>query len=246
MKKLSPALIALAAVCAAMPSEAFSKERADSASVRVHAIIGDSSSPVHQRNITAMNMGFNPAFEDPAAPRFLFLDKEGKVALGIGGNVKAVAMYDMAGAIDDDEFVTNLIPVPFNPARRNRFGATASHSSIFLKLVTSPTRLGPIIVYAQTQFSGDNGGYGLVLKQAYVQVGHLTLGKARSTFADGPAMAPTIDDQGPSGQVSAKNMLVQYATPLFHGFSGAISVEEPKASYTEGTNTAAIAQRIPD
>lgn len=218
----------------------------DSIPGRAVVLSGDASHPDHVSNVALMYSRANLAFEDPAAPRFLFLDKKGQVALGIGGYLKAVGMYDFDGAVDDNDYITNMIPVPNDPAQRQRFGATAANSTIFLKLVTSPTKVGRVIVYIQTNFTGDNGGYGLKLKQAYVSVGHVTLGKARSTFADGPAMAPTVDDQGPSGQVTAKNMLVQYVTSDYKGFSAAISAELPSASYTNGLQTKTIAQRFPD
>ena len=218
----------------------------DSIPSRALILTGDASHPAQLHNIAELYSRLNLAFEDPAAPRFLFLDKKGAVALGIGGYVKAMGMYDFMGAINNNEFVTNEIPVPLNPAQRNRFGATANHSTIFLKLVTSPTRFGRVIVYVQTNFTGDNGGYGLKMKQAYVTVGHVTAGLARSTFSDAPAMAPTVDDQGPSGQVTAKQMLVQYVSPSYSGFNYAVSAELPSASYTAGSGAEAISQRCPD
>lgn len=231
-----------------VPTVAVSMAQMSSDSLPERAVIvsGDPSHPSHRGNVAAMYSRENLAFEDPAAPRFLFLDKKGSVALGIGGYLKAVGMYDFDGAVDNNDYYTNLIPVPSDPSLRQRFGATAAHSTIFLKLVTSPTRVGRVIVYIQTNFTGNGGKYGLVLKQAYVTVGRVTLGKARSTFADGPAMAPTVDDQGPAGQVSAKNMMVQYATSDFKGFSAAISAELPSASYTTGSSSKSIAQRFPD
>lgn len=216
----------------------------DSIPGRAVIVTGDATHPVHIGNIAEMYSRENMAFEDPQAPRFLFLDKKGEVALGIGGYLKAVGEYDFDGAVDNNDFYTNMIPVPNDAAQRQRFGATAAHSSIFLKLVTRPTRVGRVIVYIQTNFTGAS--YGLKLKQAYVTVGHVTLGKARSTFADGPAMAPTVDDQGPSGQVTAKNMLVQYLSPSWGGFRYAVSAEIPDASITPGAHAGKIAQRVPD
>lgn len=213
---------------------------------RAIVLSGDASNPGHVANIAELYSRENLAFNDPAAPRFLFLDKKGQVALGIGGYLKAAAMYDVDGAIDDNGFCTYMIPVPFDPALRNRFGATAANSKLFLKMVATRTPVGRVIVYIETEFTGDNGNYGLTLKQAYASVGHFTLGKARSTFADGPAMAPTVDDQGPSGQVTAKNMLIRYDSPKYGGFSWAISAELPSADYTNGPQTKAIAQRFPD
>lgn len=213
---------------------------------RAIVLSGDTTADDHRQNIAIMYSRNNLAFEDPAAPRFLFLDKKGTVALGIGGYVKAVGMYDMRGAVNNNGFYTNMIPVPGNPAQRERFGATANNSSIFLKLVSRPTKLGRIIVYIQSNFTGDDGNYGFKLKQAYVSIGNMTFGKARTVFSDAPAMAPTVDDQGPSGQVSAKNMLIKYESPSYSGFSYAVSVEVPDASYTTGTNASAISQRFPD
>lgn len=220
---------------------------ADSIPDRAIILTGNPLHPDHIGNIAEMYSRMNLAFQDPAAPRFLFLDKKGEVALGIGGYLKAIGEYDFDGAVDNPSFFTNLIPVPNNPAMRQQFNATAAHSTVFLKLVTRPTRVGRVIVYIQTNFTGGgSSGYGLKLKQAYLTVGHVTAGKARTTFADGPAMAPTVDDQGPSGQVGAKNMLVRYETSNYGGFSAAISAELPDASYTVGADSRKIGQRVPD
>lgn len=240
MKKTILSLLFLPAVIAGYA------QTSDSIPERAVIVSGDPSHPDHVGNVALMYSRANLAFEDPAAPRFLFLDKKGAVALGIGGYVKAVGEYDFCGAVPNNDFYTNMIPVPFDPAQRQRFGATAANSTIFLKLVTRQTKVGRIIVYVQTNFTGDNGGYGLKLKQAYVTVGHVTVGKARSTFADGPAMAPTIDDEGPSGQTAAKNMMVKYESPSYGGFSYAISAELPSADYTFAADTRSISQRFPD
>ncbi|MDE6322594.1 MAG: hypothetical protein K2L85_00560, partial [Paramuribaculum sp.] len=70
-------------------------------------------------------------FTDPSSPRFLFLDREGKVALGIGGYIKGTAQYDFDGAIDDGaSFITYDIPVPANPAQKEQFYGNANHSTL--------------------------------------------------------------------------------------------------------------------
>lgn len=184
-------------------------------------------------------------FQDPGAPRFLFLDRKGKLALGIGGYVKGQMMYDFDGAIDDNGFTTYKIPVPLDPAERNRLGADASHSTIYLKLV-GQTSLGYLTVYEQTNFSGEDDSYGMQIKQAYVSLGNVTAGLARSTFVDASAQPPTIDCQGPSGATCGKNVLLRYSRRFDNGFSGAISAEFPKASYTLNEHVEKINQRCPD
>lgn len=188
----------------------------------------------------------NLDFSDPDAPRFLLLDREGRVAFGIGGQLYAVASYDIRGAVDGPDFATYDIPVPSNPAQRERFGADLRCSALTARLVGRSDRFGIYQVYFQAKFSGDDGKYGFSLKQAYVTVGHLTAGLTNSTFIDGGVQAPTIDPQGDCGQVSGKNIIFRYTTPVFHNFKAAASVEVPKASYTLGAKTEKIAQRVPD
>lgn len=244
---LLPAFIVAAGCMIPMASEA--KVYGDTVMIPERAIIltGDSANADHRANIAILYSREGMSFDEPGAPRFLFLDKEGKVALGIGGYVKGVGMYDFDGAIDGTGFATYDIPTPFDPSQRQRFGASAAQSTVFLKLVTRPTKFGRVIVYLQTGFNSASSGYTMKLKQAYVSVGHVTAGLARSSFADGEAQAPTIDSEGPSGQVTAKNMLFQYKTSSFKGISAAISIENPSASYsTVDGQSKAISQRFPD
>ena len=183
---------------------------------------------------------------DPDAPRFLFLDSKGKIAFGIGGQLYATGSYDMCGAIDESGFATYDINVPDNPSSRSRLGANVSNSSIFLKMVGKTTKFGMFQTYIQANFTGDNGGYGFKLKQAYVSLGHLTAGLANSTFVDASTQAPTIDNAGPSGKISGKNILFRYTTPVRKGFSAAFSVELPRQTFTLGDQTESLSARVPD
>lgn len=190
----------------------------------------------------------NSHFNDPKAPRFLFLDREGKVAFGIGGYVKGTMFYDFAGSINDGpNFTVFDIPVPNNPAQRSQFNAAANHSTIFLQLVGTTEHFGNYEVYIRTNFSGDgNNGYGLKLKQAYLRLGYVTAGLTRSTFVDGEAGTPTIDDEGPAGEMSATNIMLQYRPQFNRHWSGAISLEVPNASSTTNSTVEEIKERVPD
>lgn len=183
---------------------------------------------------------------DPDAPRFLMLDKQGKIAFGVGGQLYATASYDMDGAINSSGFATYNIAVPSNPSLRSRLGADLSHSSLFIRMVGKAKKFGMFQVYFQTNFTGDNGGYGFKLKQAYATLGHVTVGLTNSSFVDAATQAPTVDTEGPSGQIGGKNILVRYTTPVRNGFSGAFSVEMPKMSYTLSDETESLSARVPD
>ena len=187
-------------------------------------------------------------FQDPRAARFLFMDKEGKVALGIGGYVKGTMSVDMDGISDNLDFVTYDIPAPMKTDMRNQFQMDASTSRIFLKLVGADTQIGDFTVYLESDFRGKNGHqYDLRLRQAYIQFGGWKIGRARTTFADAASSPPTIDFEGPSGSVSTKNTMIQYTHQFGKHWSTAMAIEAPSASYTTDQNLSeSIKQRMPD
>lgn len=209
-------------------------------------VLGGTNSQLRTNVLDALLDTRDLHFQDPGIPRYLLIDKEGKTALGIGGYVEGVATADFRGAIPSYGFATYDIPVPASPTMRSRLGADVSHTTIFLKLVRH-TDLGILNAYVQTNFTGDDGGYGLKLKQAYVSLGNVTMGLTNSTFVDPSAGVPTIDYQGPSGQISAKNILLRYRYDFADGFTVALSAEMPKVTITplDGKQES-LQQSLPD
>ena len=187
-------------------------------------------------------------FQDPRAPRFLFMDRKGKVALGIGGYVKGTMSVDMDGISNNLDFVTADIPVPKQPDMRNQFQMDASTSRLFLKLVGANTAVGDFTVYLESDFRGKNGHqYDMRLRQAYIQFWRLKIGRSRSTFEDAAAGPPTIDFEGPSGSVSTKNTIIQYTQQWGKHWTTAMAIESPSASYTTDDKlSSSIKQRMPD
>lgn len=232
-------------LCIAIPVQAEQPEDMTDLPLNTIVLRGDS----HQLHTSVMNALLDTRdlhFQDPDVPRYLLIDKEGTTALGIGGYVEGIATADFRGAINGYDFTTYDIPVPGGPTQRSRLGADVSHTTIFLKLVRH-TRLGILNAYIQTNFSGDNGGYGLKLKQAYVSLGNATLGLTNSTFTDPSAGVPTIDYQGPSGQVGVKNILLRYRLDFARDWTVAVSAEMPKATITPlDDHQQQLEQSLPD
>ena len=198
--------------------------------------------------IKAMYEANGRHFQDPRASRFLFLDRKGRVALGIGGYVKGTMSIDIGGIANNRDFVTATIPAPKQPDMCNQFLMDASTSRLFFKLVGSNKVVGDFTVYLESDFRGTSAGYyGMRLRQAYVQLWRFKAGRFWSTFCDVMAAPPTIDFQGPSGQVSAMGTQLQYVQPLGRHWEMAMAVEVPSATYTTRQNyNNAIAQRVPD
>lgn len=207
-------------------------------------VITGGENGVHKNIIGILYDTSDLHFQDATTPRFLFIDRKGTTVFGIGGYVEGIGQYDFDGAVDDAAFITHDIAVPSDPKLRNRLGADASHTNIVLQLLRN-TKLGVLSAYVQGNFSGNK--YGFKLKQAYIRLHNVTAGLTRSTFEDALAGVPTIDYQGPSGAVSAKNMLLQYRVRLGKHFTVAVSAEMPSAdcTFTAGANEE-INQRCPD
>lgn len=207
-------------------------------------VITGGANGVHREVVRVLYDTSDMHFQDASVPRFLMIDRQGNTLFGIGGYVEGVMQYDFDGAIDGDGFVTHNIAVPSNPTLHNRLGADATHTNLVFQLLRN-TKLGILNAYVQGNFSGDS--YGFKLKKAYISLHNVTAGYARSTFEDGASGSPTIDYQGPSGAVSATNLLLQYRVHLDKHFTVAISAELPQADYTltPGANEA-INQRCPD
>ena len=222
-------------------------DKDDSFLIPQRAVIVTGDSLKGKKLIEVLYTPANRHFRDPSAPRFLLLDREGKVAFGIGGSIKGTASYDFCGAIDQSSFITYDIPVPKNPALRDKLNASINNSSLFMQLVGSTEHFGNYQMYVQTYVTnlGDSG-FGLRLRYAYLSLGYVTAGLTSSTFVDGNAGVATIDNQGPCGELYAQNVLVQYNPHFGNHWSAALSVEMPKATYTLAENTESLNQRVPD
>ena len=198
--------------------------------------------------IKAMYEANGRHFQDPRAPRFLFLDRKGRVALGIGGYVKATMSMGFGGIAKNTDFVTAAIATPAQPDMRSQFLMDASTSRLFFKLVGRNKVVGEFTVYIESDFRGTAAGYyGMRLRQAYIQLWRFRAGRTWSTFCDVAAAPPTIDFQGPSGTVLTMNTLLQYTQPLGDRWEMVMAVEAPSATYTTHKHyNQAITQRVPD
>ena len=167
---------------------------------------------------------------DPMAPYFMFMSKDSKMAMGIGGVFNATAYADWHGSIDNNGFVTYDIPMTPDPHARHRIGSTVNQSQFFLRLFGKSDKFGWYQLYISAKFSGAGmNGYGFTLSKAYASVGDWTLGYANTTFSDPAACPNTVDQQGPGAEVSETTVLLRY----MHTFKGnhwslAASVETPQ------------------
>ena len=186
----------------------------------------------------------SPYFQDPRAPRFIMVDRKNRVAFGIGGYVKATTSYDFAGIANDIDFVTYDIPVPKGDFNKSQLLMDASTSRLFFKLVGQNKYLKKFSAYIETDFRGNN--YSLRLRQAYVSFRGMIMGQTWSTFVDLAAIPPTIDFEGPTASVAARNVQFRYTLPFRNKWEFALAIENPSYTATLNDFVQIAKQRCPD
>lgn len=185
-------------------------------------------------------------FMDPGAPYFLFLSKDSKLAMGIGGAVRMRAYYDWGGAIPAPGFAPALIPMPADPADMRHFGSTPAGTCLFFRVLGQNKTLGEYQLYIEADFTGYQSR-DLRLKKAYAIINRLTIGYASSTFSDPAAIPPTVDAQGPTNKITPTAVLVRYMPVIKDRWYFAVSAETPDKNIgADGTNTKSVSNWLPD
>lgn len=187
------------------------------------------------------------SFQDPAAPYFMFMSRDGKLVMGLGGTMKLRAYFDPGNSMPSDNFNPYDIPMSATPLNRNHLGTTAAGSQLYFLLLGENGSIGKYQVYIRGKFNGE-GGKGFKLNKAYATLGDWTLGLATSTFADGDAEAPTVDNNGTTMSMDRSAILVRYQHSFKKsGVKVGASVETADMSLdTDGTQTAARAISMPN
>lgn len=184
--------------------------------------------------------------QDPRAPYFMFMSKNGNLAMGVGGQIKVRGYFDWNGSIPTPGFYPYNIPIPKNPLAMRNLAASASGTGLFFTILGRNKILGDFIGYFQADFAGYNDR-GFRIKKAYLTMGDWTAGYAVTTFEDTKAEPETVDGAGPNGINSRKNVLVRYLHTFKGKWSLAASAEFPKTLISQSDTAAkATNQYIPD
>lgn len=181
-------------------------------------------------------------FHDPEAPHFMFMTNDANLAMGVGGKLFLRGWFDWNGSQDSHEFYPYNIAVPPDPTQKRELGGSLTQTRIFFTLLGRAKKLR-YMAYIEAGFSANK----FILRNAYVRLNDFTLGYTYSSFVDLDALVPTVDAQGPNGQVINKQILARYFHTFRSGWSVGGSVEIPKNHMTpvEG-QTAACRSYLPD
>lgn len=213
---------------------------------RVIALNGDTpdSSAVRERIAQFYNDQFRHA-QDPRAPYFMLMSRNGNMAMGIGGMVKVIGAYDWDGSIDGLGFAPYSIPIPRNPEGNTAFQASPAKSALFFTVFGNDKRFGDYKIYIEAKFSKGNN-YSFGLGKAYATVGDWTLGYANTTFCDPGAQPSTIDTDGPNSEVDYSTVLLRYMHTFRRGVTLAVSVESPDSQVPASPQCSSTKDFMPD
>lgn len=181
-------------------------------------------------------------FQDPDAPYFLFLSKEGGLSMGIGGSVRMRAYYDWNGAVPTPSFAPYTIPMSENPLSMRHFATTPAGTGLFFRVMGYNKKMGMYQLYIETDFTGYQSR-DLKLKKAYAMVRDFTIGYATSTFSDPAAQPVVIDAAGNNNKFSGTSVLVRYMPCFRNRWHIGVSVETPSTAIDQ---TAASAKPLSD
>lgn len=179
-----------------------------------------------------------PNFRDAQVPHFAIHTEDNKFILTIGGEIQPILgwdlgneLYERAGA--GSGFVTQQIPVPAPRFKKSDFYINGLNGNVSLQVVGFGGTANQITGFIKVGTDGWSNP--IKLKSAYVAWRGIKAGLATSLFQDELAcQPPMIDPEGPSGEVSASNYLINYTSPVFNGFRAAIGVEIPTFNSSNG------------
>lgn len=200
--------------------------------LHTHHVIGGADSP-QERTDSLIQIFYQDQFrhsQDARAPYFLFMTREGNIAMGVGGTLQGNMYYDFDGSISGSDFDPYSISVPRDAANPTRFQADISQTAIFATVFGRTDRFGNFLINIEGKFSGPSNTF--KLSKAYVTIGKLTLGRHKSTFCDPSAIPSTVETMGPAGAMDNNRLLLRFIQPLKHQLSVAASIEMPSNNYT--------------
>lgn len=164
-------------------------------------------------------------------PKFVVKTSDNKFMMTIGGQINPILGFDIGNNLYNQDgagpsFVTSQIPVPATPGKKGDFYINPLNGSVDLQVVGLGGTKNEITGYVKI---GTNGiSPSIVLQRAYVTYRNFTAGMKLTLFQDDyGCQPPTIDPEGPSGEVSAVAYEISYKSPSYNGFRYAIGLDMP-------------------
>lgn len=166
-------------------------------------------------------------FHDPEAPHFMFMTNDANLVMGVGGKIFLRGWFDWNGTQDTPDFYPFNIKIPADPADYKGLGGSMSQTRIFFTLIGRRQKLR-YQAYLEAGFSDRT----FMLRQAYLRLNDFLIGYTYSGFMDLKALIPTVDAQGPNGQLFKRAIQAKYFHSFKSGWGVGASMELPSVQMT--------------
>lgn len=169
-------------------------------------------------------------------PKFALTTKNKKFIMTIGGAVNPVLGTDLGNDLYDTSagasFVTSDIPTAV-PGKKSDIYLVGVNGCIHWTMVGFAGTPNEITAFVKIGTNGNNANVGL--SRAWLSWRGFTMGQRLTFIQDGYAcQPPTIDPQGPCGDLSTISQQLYYTLPKTHNFSFALGAMIPTYYYGNG------------
>lgn len=177
-------------------------------------------------------------FGESPVPHFAIHTLNNSFVMTIGGQISPIFGADLGNDLYSQDgagisFVTNRIPVTGTDSKKADFFINPLQAYIDLQVVGFGGTKNQITGYIKIGTNGLNNN--IHLKRAYVSWRGFTAGLKQTLFQDGLAcQPPTIDPQGPCGEIAGSAYEISYISPSFKGFRCAIGASMPSYYASNG------------
>lgn len=170
-----------------------------------------------------------------------------------GGYAKLDAIADVGQAYGAQ--FANFAAIPLDNSAQHKqdgqFNMHARQSRLNMETRT-PTELGDLKTFLEVDFFGSargnantTNGEGVMLRQAYGQLGHVLAGQTWSNFMDMDAYPESLDYIGPAGLTFVRQAQVRYTDTFAKKYTYSIALESPNTDFATATNKVNLSD-VPD
>ena len=164
-------------------------------------------------------------------PKFALRTRDNSFVLSIGGQINPILGYDIGNDLYNSDgsgsnFVSGNIPVPAQAGKKGAFFINPLNAFVDFTVVGLGGTENQVTGYVKIGMNGAS--HAALLKRAYVTWRGITVGETATLMQDGlAAQPPTIDTQGPCGDVAGTAYQISYKSPSYSGVSFAVGLEMP-------------------
>jgi hypothetical protein len=179
---------------------------------------------------------------DSTLPKGWWHIPKSDVRFKVGGYVKADLIHDFNPIGSPDFFDVSKIPTDGSEGQTSHFNVKETR---LLLDVRTPSKLGEIRAYVETDFYGTSGA--LRIRHAFVDINDKWLiGQWWSNFMDEDIIPNTLDFEKPSAYALARHGMVRWKQKLSKKAYLSLALEEPNTNATAPSEAGKFYTPLPD